>query len=313
LKIVYSDRYLLDIGAHVFPTEKYGCIRDAVVERGLVSPEAFIEPVPAAWDTLALVHTPGYLEKLRHGLSWEDQAELELPWSPDVVEGFRLMAGGTLLAAEAALDSGQSPESGTTRHAIAVHLGGGFHHAFPDHGEGFCMFNDVAVAIRALLAGGRIQTAAIVDCDVHQGNGTAAIFAGDPRVFTFSVHQMRNYPSVKPHGSLDVGLPDATLDIEYLQALRQALPAVMAFKPDVVFYLAGADPFDGDQLGGLSLTKDGLRKRDRTVFAAARQADVPVVVTLAGGYARRLDDTVDIHVATVEEAVRSGVQQANGL
>jgi acetoin utilization deacetylase AcuC-like enzyme len=189
-----------------------------------------------------------------------------------------------------------------------VHLGGGFHHAFPNHGEGFCMFNDVAVAIRALLAEGAVGRVAIVDLDVHQGNGTATIFNGEQAVFTFSMHQFHNYPAEKPRGSLDIGLVDGAGDIEYLHTLREALPKVMASRPEVVFYLAGADPYDDDQLGGLCLSQEGLRKRDRMVFRAAAQARVPVVVTLAGGYARRLTDTVAIHTATVEEARAVAVQ-----
>jgi acetoin utilization deacetylase AcuC-like enzyme len=223
-------------------------------------------------------------------------AQLELPWTPDVVEGFRLMTGGTLVAADAAA-AGEA--------TVVAHIGGGFHHAFADHGEGFCLFNDVAVAVRRLRESG-IERAAIVDLDVHHGNGTAAIFAGDPHVFTFSMHQQHNYPAIKPPSSLDVGLPDAVADAAYLELLLASLEQVVAHRPQIAFYLAGADPYADDQLGGLALTKPGLRERDRLVLRACVERRVPVVVTLAGGYARRLEDTVDIHLATLDEAVAAG-------
>jgi acetoin utilization deacetylase AcuC-like enzyme len=193
------------------------------------------------------------------------------------------------------------PTVGLRAVPTVCHVGGGLHHAFPNHGEGFCAFNDVAVAARVLQKHG-IQRIAIVDLDVHHGNGTAFTFESDPRVFTFSMHQQHNYPMWKPRGSLDVGLPDGAHDTAYLLELERALPAVMAHEPQCLFYLAGADPYEDDQLGGLRLTKDGLRVRDRMVVVAARQAGIPLVVTLAGGYARRIDDTVAIHAATIEEA-----------
>jgi acetoin utilization deacetylase AcuC-like enzyme len=201
------------------------------------------------------------------------------------------MAGGTLLAARDALRDGPG-----------LHIGGGFHHAFANHGEGFCLFNDVAVAIRVLQREGLITRAAVVDCDVHHGNGTSMIFDGDPAVFTFSIHQQHNYPAFKPRSSLDVGVEDRILNVEYLTKVRQALPTVLAFEPEIVFYLAGADPYEDDQLGGLALTVEGLRERDRLVFTACRAAGVPVVLTLAGGYARKLEETVGIHVASFDAA-----------
>jgi acetoin utilization deacetylase AcuC-like enzyme len=312
--IVYSDRYQIDIGAHVFPMEKYARVRDGLVSRGLISPGALIEPPPARWDELSLVHTAEYLEKTRSGgFRASELALLELPWSPAVAEGFRLMAGGTITAARLAVEAGGRPgraaagSSGGERClAAAVNVGGGFHHAFPSHGEGFCLYNDVAVAIRVLLRDGIISRAAVVDVDVHQGNGTAFIFDRDPAVFTFSIHQEHNYPHVKPRGSLDIGLPDGTDDREYLHALDRALPAVMASRPDLIVYVAGADPFIEDQLGGLSLTYEGLRGRDFLVLSSARDAGVPVVIVFAGGYARRVDDTAAIHIATIEEAIRLG-------
>lgn len=290
--VVESQAYELDIGPHVWPISKYRLIRQAL---GSSADLQFAEPALAAWDDLALVHTPEYIEKTRTGTLTPDEiAQLEIPWSHDIAAGFRLMVGGTIHAARLAL---------TDR--IAVHLGGGLHHAFANHGEGFCMFNDVAIAIRCVQRDGSIRRAAIVDCDVHHGNGTAMIFGRDPEIFTFSIHQEHNYPVWKPPSDLDIGLPDGTRDEGYLTKLEDALEPVLAHRPDLVAYLAGADPFDEDQLGGLSLTKEGLRRRDRLVFDVCRRAGVPVFVTLAGGYARRVQDTVDIHVATVGEACRA--------
>jgi acetoin utilization deacetylase AcuC-like enzyme len=309
LPIFYSPRYHIDIGLHVFPTQKYRLVREALDEgdgsrdpgdrsrNRPTRPVPVIEPEPAAWDELALVHTSEYLAKLRNGtLTREDLAQLELPWSEPMVEGFRLMVGGTIAAARLATN----PES-QIPNPIVCHLGGGLHHAFANHGEGFCPFNDVAVALRVLQAHG-IDRAAIVDLDVHHGNGTAFIFESDPRVFTFSMHQQHNYPMFKPRGSLDIGLPDGTHDDSYLRALEDALPQVLASDPQCVFYLAGADPYEDDLLGGLRLTKEGLRERDRMVIDAISAAGLPLVITLAGGYARNVEDTVAIHVATIEEA-----------
>jgi acetoin utilization deacetylase AcuC-like enzyme len=289
--VVYSTGYHIDIGSHVFPTRKYQLLHDRI--RASSVEVHIVEPQTATWDQLALVHTRDYLTKLQAGtFEWNELALLEIPWSPEVVEGFRLMTGGTIETAYFALETKRP----------GFHIGGGFHHAFADHGEGFCLFNDVAVAIRLLLEQNAIERAAVIDLDVHHGNGTAFIFEDDPRVFTFSMHQEHNYPALKPRGSLDVGLPDGTTDEAYLEQLRAALPRVMASAPQIVFYLAGADPFEDDQLGGLALTKSGLRHRDRIVLDACNASGVPVVLLLAGGYARRLEDTVDIHFATYEEA-----------
>jgi acetoin utilization deacetylase AcuC-like enzyme len=304
LIVVYSARYRIDIGLHVFPTEKYRLIHDRLLSTGVIQPADVVEPQPASWDELALVHTVEYLSKMRDGtMSLEDMAQLELPWSVDMVEGFRLMTGGTIQTALLAcgLHDFQIPNSEFT---IACHLGGGLHHAFPSHGEGFCPFNDVAVAARVLQARG-LERIAIVDLDVHHGNGTAFIFESDPRVFTFSMHQQHNYPMWKPRGSLDVGLPDGAHDATFLAGLEAALPRVVEHRPKCVFYLAGADPYEDDQLGGLRLTQEGLRRRDRMVIDAVREAGVPLVIVLAGGYARRVEDTVAIHTATIEEARRS--------
>ena len=316
--VVYSPRYQIDIGPHVFPTRKYSLIHARLLEAGVIQPTDCIEPEPASWDDLALVHTPDYLAKMRDGtMSPEDTAQLELPWSTEMVEGFRLMTGGTIQATLIACGlvhdhQTQKPRNtqnqvfsaGSASSALNVvcHIGGGLHHAFPNHGEGFCPFNDVAVAARVLQARG-LERIAIVDLDVHHGNGTAFTFEADPRVFTFSMHQQHNYPMWKPRGSLDIGLPDGAHDATFLRELERALPAVMAGAPQCVFYLAGADPYEDDQLGGLRLTKEGLRRRDRLVIDAVRDAGVPLVITLAGGYARRVEDTVAIHCATIEEAV----------
>lgn len=290
LPVIYSARYHIDIGLHVFPTQKYRLVHERVLALDGVS---VLDPAPATWEELALVHTPEYLSKLRAGtLSPSDIAQLELPWSQEMVDGFRVMAGGTIEAARQAMHAG-----------LAVHIGGGLHHAFANHGEGFCPFNDVAVAIRVLQGHGT-GPVAVVDLDVHHGNGTAFIFERDPRVFTFSMHQQHNYPMWKPKGSLDIGLPDGVDDAAYLAELEKALPTVMASAPECVFYLAGADPYEDDQLGGLRLTRDGLRRRDRRVIETVRGSNVPLVIVLAGGYARRVEDTVAIHVATIEEALK---------
>ena len=289
-------------GPHVFPTAKYVRLHERVVSAGLAEPGTIIRPEMAAWEDLALVHTAEYPRRSASGVfRTEELAQLEIPWTAEVVDGFRLMAGGTIAAARLALE--REPVNRAAARAVC-HLGGGLHHAFADHGEGFCLFNDVAVAIRVLFRDGAVASAAVIDLDVHQGNGTATIFDGDARVFTFSMHQQYNYPVHKPPGSLDIGLPDGTKDEAYLDRLGGALKQVFDHLPEVVFYLAGADPYEDDQFGGLALTKRGLRLRDRMVLQAARHAGVPVVVLLAGGYARRLEDTVDIHFATVEEASR---------
>jgi acetoin utilization deacetylase AcuC-like enzyme len=319
LIVVHSARYRIDIGLHVFPTLKFELVLARLLEQGIIQPSDVIEPRPATWDELALVHTREYLEQLRDGtLTLEQQEQLELPWSAEMVEGFRLMAGGTIQAALIACglnhDSTERPlntqrsdvfsaGSADSRFNVVCHIGGGLHHAFPSHGEGFCPLNDVAVAARVLQQRG-LERIAIVDLDVHHGNGTAFVFESDQRVFTFSMHQQHNYPMWKPRGSLDVGLPDGVHDAAYLRELERALPQVIAHQPRCILYLAGVDPYEDDQLGGLRLTKEGLRRRDRLVIDAARQANVPLVVTLAGGYARRIEDTVAIHAATIEEATQ---------
>ena len=316
-KLVYSDDYYLPIGAHVFPAEKYKRVHDRLLASRIAADSDFVGPRPATDQDVLLVHTPQYVDKLKTGtLSAREELELEVPYSPQLVRAFWLAAGGSILAADHALNDG-----------VAVNIGGGFHHAFPDHGEGFCVIHDVAVAIRRMQRDGRIRTAMTVDCDVHQGNGTAAIFAGthttsDPLpsvptsapitktrsahtgdVFTISLHQENNYPAWKPPSSIDVNLPDGTGDDDYLAWLDNALSSgLRQFSPELLCYIAGADPYRDDQLGGLSLTMDGLKKRDELVFRVARARNIPVMVTFAGGYARDVEDTVTIHCNTVVAA-----------
>ncbi|MEX2467337.1 MAG: histone deacetylase [Gemmatimonadota bacterium] len=294
--LIWSPRYEVDIGAHVFPTRKYRLIRERLLERRTATLDAFEEPEPLDDATLRLVHTPEYLRKIAaDDFPTVERWQLEVPISPELISAMRICCGGTLLTCRNAL-----------AHGVSVHIGGGFHHAFADHGEGFCLLNDIAVAAAALLDDGSVKRVTVVDLDVHHGNGTAAIFADENRVTTFSMHQENNYPALKPPSTLDVGLPDGTDDEAYLARLHEHLPRVLKPVPDLVVYLAGADPYREDMLGGLSLSLEGLRERDRVVLHAAREAGAAVAVTLAGGYARRTDDTVSIHVATVEEALRAG-------
>lgn len=291
-KLIYHPAFVVDLGAHVFPAQKYRLVRERLLQTGLADEADFVEPKPATDADVLRVHTAEYVRKIKTGtLTVPEVRTLEIPWSRALVEG-------TWLAAGANIDAGRLAR----RDGCAVVLGGGFHHAFPDHGEGFCLINDVAIATRALLASGDFRRVAIVDLDVHHGNGTAAILGGDEAVFTLSLHQENNYPGEKPAGNLDVGLPDGVGDDAYLIALEGALAHVNSFGPDLIFYLAGADPYERDLLGGLGLTMEGLARRDRLVFTTAREARVPIAVTLAGGYADRTADTVAIHVNTVREA-----------
>jgi acetoin utilization deacetylase AcuC-like enzyme len=297
-KLIYSDDYYLPIGSHVFPAEKYKRIHDRLLATGDAEPADFVSPRPASDHDVLLVHTPQYVEKLKTGtLNAREQMELEVPYSQDLVRAFWLAAGGSILAAGHALNDG-----------IAISIGGGFHHAFPAHGEGFCMIHDVAIAIRRMQRDDKIHTAMTVDCDVHQGNGTAAIFAGTRTahagdVFTISLHQENNYPHFKPRSSIDIDLPDGIGDDDYLSWLDNALSSgLRQFTPDLLCYIAGADPYREDQLGGLSLTIDGLKKRDALVFRVAKTRHIPVMVTLAGGYAQNVEDTVTIHCNTVNAA-----------
>jgi acetoin utilization deacetylase AcuC-like enzyme len=291
--IIWHPAYEIDIGPHVFPTQKYRLIVDRLASEGLLSEADILRPDSASDQQVALVHTPDYLHKIESGtLSRLEQMALEVPFSAELREGMWLCAGGSILAAERALAVG-----------TAVHLGGGYHHAFPDHGEGFCLINDVAIAIRTLQQAKSIERAVVIDCDVHHGNGTAAIFADDPAVFTFSIHQERNYPAWKPPSDLDLGLADGTGDDEYLSLLSAHIPVILdQHRPQLAFYLAGADPYRQDQLGGLGLTIDGLKQRDGLVHQLLCERSVPVAAVLAGGYAARTNDTIEIHCNTVRQA-----------
>ena len=317
LRLVYSEKATLPIGDHVFHSGKYRAIRERLLKAGDFAESDFITAPPCQDSDLLLVHTQLWIDKLKRGtLSTREELELEVPYSKELVDAFFHVTGGSILAARQAL-----------RDHCCFHIGGGFHHAFADHGEGFCVLNDVAVAIRCLQRDGQIVRAMVVDCDVHQGNGTAAIFGtGDPEpfprpawsaallapsrpanvktsatrdVFTVSLHQESNYPYWKPASSIDVNLPDGIQDDEYMEWLQIALRGtVERFEPELVCYIAGADPYKGDQLGGLGLTIDGLKKRDLIVYNFARDHGFPIMTTLAGGYAEDPEDTVIIHTNT---------------
>jgi acetoin utilization deacetylase AcuC-like enzyme len=292
-KLVYHERYDLNLGAHVFPSQKYRMIRDQLLADGIATPEDFLTPVPAGDEDILRVHSQDYVRKLKTGsLSRAEMLRLEVPYSKELVEAFWLAAGGSILAGKRAIADGWG-----------ANIGGGFHHACTDHGEGFCAIHDVAVAIRRLQLDRDVETAMVVDTDVHQGNGTAEIFGGDGTVFTLSIHQENNYPYPKPHSTVDIDLPDGLGDEDYLAILEKNLHrAFQDFPAQIVFYVAGADPYKDDQLGGLKLTMGGLRRRDALVFEYAGRHGVPVAITLAGGYARQVIDTVHIHVATIAAA-----------
>jgi len=296
LKFVYSPRYDLQLGSHVFPSQKYKMIHDRMVREGFAGREDFEEPAPATDADMLLVHHRVWVDKLHEGtLTLHELMKLEIPYSHEMVAGFWLMTGGTIQAARDALRTG-----------VGFNIGGGFHHAFPGYGEGFCAVHDVAVAIRRMQKDGAIKTAMVVDTDCHHGNGTAAIFAGDSTVLTLSIHQLNNYPTEKPPSTIDIELADGVTDEDYLARLEPALKvAVTGFKPDLLVHIAGADPFMEDQLGGLLLTLDGLSRRDRMIYALARENKVPVAVTLAGGYAFNVQDTVTIHVNTAKAAAEA--------
>jgi acetoin utilization deacetylase AcuC-like enzyme len=291
--LVYSERYDLNLGAHVFPSQKFRWMHDRFLRTRFATAEDFVEPSPASDEDVLRVHTAEWVSGLRNGtLSYHDILRLEIPYSRQMVEAFWLAAGGSILAAKHALS-----------HGVGFNVGGGFHHAFPDHGEGFCAINDIAVAVRSLQHQNVIRKAMVVDCDVHHGNGTASIFAGDHSVFTLSIHQFNNYPSEKPPSSLDIHLADGIGDAEYLHRLANGYRASLTmFHPELVIYVAGADPYMGDQLGGLSLTFDGLKERDRLVLGTALTQHIPVAIVLAGGYALSVEDTVTIHTNTAEVA-----------
>jgi acetoin utilization deacetylase AcuC-like enzyme len=296
LKVSHHPDYVLPLPeGHPFPMAKYALVPRLLRERGVIGDADVIVPAEAAFEDLGRVHTPQYLDKLLHvGLSADEQRRLGVPWSLRLLRRSRLAVQGTLEAARVALVEG-----------LAGNLAGGTHHAFADRGEGFCVLNDVAVAIRALRAAGAIDRALVVDLDVHQGNGTATIFEGDPGVFTFSMHGERNYPAQKMRSSCDVGLPDGVDDGTYLAELENRLPGILrGFEPQLVFYLAGVDVAAGDRYGRFALSESGVRSRDRFVVECVRGAGRPLVLTLAGGYAASAQRTAELHVIAFEEAVR---------
>lgn len=289
-QIYYSPYYYADIGeGHVFPIKKFELVRDKLLAEGTLQIDEIIEPQPAKVEDLLLVHTEDYITRLVDGtLTAKEVRKLGLPWSKSLVRRTFLAVSGTINAAFHALEN-----------RVASNLAGGTHHSFPDRGEGFCVLNDVAIAIRVLQQAQQAQRFLIIDCDVHQGNGTAFIFKEEEEVFTFSMHGAKNYPLFKEKSNLDIELPDNTSDAEYLETLEEALPRIFLHNPDLVFYLGGADPFEKDKLGRLSLTMKGLQKRDEMVLTYAKEHHVPIVTVMSGGYALDINDTVEIHANTI--------------
>ena len=298
MRAFYSDTFVLPLPAtHRFPMAKYRLLRERLLAEAILVDADLLVPDAASWDDLRLAHDPAYVHGVATGtLPPAMQRRIGFPWSPEMVERSRRSTGATLAAAHHALAGG----------TIAVNLAGGTHHAFRDRGEGYCVFNDVAVAARVLLRDAVVDHAVVIDCDVHQGNGTAAMFHGDPAVFTLSLHGANNFPFHKEVSDLDITFADGTGDDDYLAALRGSVPRILEEqRPDLVFYLAGADPYSGDRLGRLGLSIDGLRERDRFVFEACRSRGLPMAVAMSGGYAPDIDAIVTIHTNTVREALRS--------
>ncbi|WP_153161014.1 histone deacetylase [Zoogloea sp. 1C4] len=295
MKLFYADHFVLPLPpGHRFPMEKYSRLRERLLASGHFAADDFRVPDAASDTELLRAHDAGYVQRVVRGTLGHDEVRrIGFPWSEAMVERSRRSAGATLAACRAALAEGW-----------AANLAGGTHHAFRDRGEGFCVFNDAAVAALAMRAEGRVARVAIVDCDVHQGNGTASILANRADCFTFSIHGARNFPFDKETSDLDVELPDGTSDAAYLAALDDALALVFRHQPDLVIYLAGADPFEDDRLGRLKLTKAGLAARDERVLGECRRRSLPVAIAMAGGYARQIDDTVAIHATTIDTARR---------
>jgi acetoin utilization deacetylase AcuC-like enzyme len=303
MRAFYSDIFVLPLPAtHRFPMAKYRRLRERLVDEQVLTPSDLAVPEPAGWDDLRLVHTPAYVDAVANGtLAADLQRRIGFPWSPQMVERARRSVGATLAAARRALNGD----------GVSANLAGGTHHAFSDRGEGYCVFNDVAVAARALQRDGAIRRALVVDCDVHQGNGTAAIFRGDASVFTLSLHGANNFPFRKEESDVDIVFADGAGDDEYLTALAAAVPrALDGHRPDLVFYLAGADPYEGDRLGRLRLTIEGLAARDRLVFDACVARHLPVAVAMSGGYAPDIEAIVTIHLNTIKEAVWHSLNRA---
>ncbi len=290
MRVFYSPHYYANIGdTHIFPIRKFELVRDRLLTEGTLSPEEIVEPAPATLDDVKLVHTDDYVSRLCAGqLTAREIRRLGLPWSQSLVRRSFYAVGGTISASVTALAEG-----------FSANLAGGTHHSFADRGEGFCVLNDVAIAIRALRKRRLIRRAAVIDCDVHQGNGTATIFSEDPDTFTFSMHGANNYPLFKANSTLDIELPDRINDTDYLKSLTHALPAVFDWQPDLVFYLAGADPYMNDKLGRLAVSIDGLRKRDQLVLQGCLLSEVPVATVMSGGYGKEISDTVEIHSNTI--------------
>lgn len=291
MRVFYYDHLPIALPPnHRFPAGKYTLARQRIMAGGFVPPSELL-PAPEVTDAqVARVHSGDYIRRFEGGLLTPAEIRrIGLPWSPELVARVRHMAGGSIAAARVAL-----------REGVSANLGGGTHHAARDHGEGFCLYNDAVIAARAMQAEGRVRRVLVVDADVHQGNGTAALAAGDPSLFTFSIHAEKNFPARKVPGDLDIGLPDGPGDETYLEALRRGLDeALSRSRPELVIYLAGADPFHDDRLGRLALTTEGLAARERLVLGRCREAGLPVVVTLAGGYARRIEDTADLYAQTI--------------
>jgi acetoin utilization deacetylase AcuC-like enzyme len=294
MKIFYTDQFQFPLPrGHRFPSQKYVLLREAVVASGLVSPNDLIVPEAATDQQILRAHDADYLARVEAGdLTPKQIRRIGLPWSPELVVRARRSAGGTIAACRAALADG-----------IAVSLSGGTHHAFRNQGQGYCLFNDSVIAARTMQTEGRAKRVVVLDCDVHQGNGTAAITAGDPTIFTLSIHNENNFPLFKEQSDLDVGLEDGTGDQAYLAALKPAMRRALDLaNADLAIYLAGADPHENDLLGRMALTKEGLTNRDRLVLSMCQQTALPVAVVMAGGYGRRVQDTVDIHLQTVRTA-----------
>ena len=294
MKLYYVDRPFMSLPeGHHFPLPKYDRLVQGVIEVGLATPDGLHAADPASLEQLLLVHTPAYVHRMTNGLmTGKEMRRIGFPWTPQLVERVLRSVGATICACRSALQDG-----------LAANLGGGTHHAYPDHGEGYCVFNDVAVACRAMQSEGLARRIIILDCDVHQGNGTAAIFTGDPGVYTFSVHGEKNFPFHKERSSLDIPLPDGSGDAEFLEAVRRGVgQALEVFPADLVIYIAGADPFHADRLGRMKVTKPGLELRDRLVLESCRSKGLPVAIVMGGGYSRQVEDIVDIHVTTIRVA-----------
>jgi acetoin utilization deacetylase AcuC-like enzyme len=298
MKLFYSPKYQIDIGPHVFPTIKYKLIHDRLIKEGIAKEMDFVDPGMASDEDILLVHASEYVKKLKTGkLSIPEISKMEMPYKKEFMEPAWICANGTISACKEALNTG-----------IGIHIGGGFHHAFPDHGEGFCIVNDIAIGIKRCLKDGDIKKAMVIDCDLHQGNGNAAIFKNDPNVFTFSVHEEDIYPYPKEKSDLDIGLEAGVGDEEYISKIKNKISKILKeFKPDLVVYLAGADPYKDDQLGYLELSIEGLKERDGLVTGEARKLNIPIVIVFGGGYAKRVEDTATIHANTIKTALSIGM------